>query len=154
MQSGNDTPPVAPPKESEDDDSNDYSIAIERILSMSEKRGESAPLTSSDLSTLSNLCAIQAAKMKEQGLRDDMGFTDVDTDWICQLVGYLEKHVVVASSIDVIQETYSAIQNFRSKETSFMINGVRHVTMRLFSYTTTLTRSSFLRSGSNRKAKT
>ena len=134
MQSGNNVPPVAPPKESKDDDSNDYSIAIERILSMAEKREESAPLTSSDLSTLSNLCAIQAAKMKEQGLRDDMGFTDVDTDWICQLVGYLEKHVVVASSIDVIQETYLAIQNFRTKEASFMINGVRHVTMRLFSY--------------------
>ena len=65
--------------------------------------------------------------MKQERLRDDddMGFADVDTDWICQLVGYLEKHVVAASNIDVIQETYSAIQKIRSKKASFTFDQVR-----------------------------
>ena len=105
----------------------DYSYAIEKILSMAEQREETAPLTQSDLSTLSNLCAVHSSKMKQERLRDDddMGFADVDTDWICQLVGYLEKHIVAASNIDVIQETYSAIQKIRSKKASFTFDQVR-----------------------------
>jgi hypothetical protein len=103
----------------------DFTGIVERILTMADQREtDGPPLTPSDISTLSMLCSAQSSNRLLQGMVDDLGFADVDPDETGQLVEYLEKHVALASNIDVIRESYSIIQKIKNKEVSFTIDGV------------------------------
>jgi hypothetical protein len=102
----------------------DFTGIVERILIRANQReSDGPPLTANDISALSRLCSAQSSN-RLQGMSDDLGFADVDPDETGQLVEYLEKHVAVASNIDVIRESYSIIQKIKNKEVSFTIDGV------------------------------
>lgn len=112
----------------------DFSDTVERILSTLEQRGDDhdpahGPLTRAELSKLSLLCAQQqqlfsgttskprttgSASKADSILDEDLGFADVDADMIGQLVEYLEKHVALASVVNIVQASYNAIQSLRS----------------------------------------
>jgi hypothetical protein len=86
-------------------DSSHYDT-VERILSQAEHRqdenqGGQGPLSPTEIDKLSMLCTIQPSA---SSLEDDLGFADVDPDMMAQLVDLLEKHVALASSVDVIKE--------------------------------------------------
>jgi hypothetical protein len=106
----------------------DFSKTVERILSTLEQRGEDhdpehGPLTRTELSKLSLLCTHQQqqrfgggneATRADSILNNDLGFADVDVEMIGQLVEYLEKHVALASVVNIVQACYQAIQSLRS----------------------------------------
>eukprot|EP00980_Cylindrotheca_fusiformis_P014093 scaffold3702_cov126-Cylindrotheca_fusiformis.AAC.5 len=128
MQTENNAPTSSAP-------SVDFSSVVERILSTVEQRRENPSssststsllfLTASELQALTGLCATQSSMLQQhqhqphqQSLLfnndDDLGFSDVDPEWIGQLVGILEKHVVAAGNINVIQQAYDvASKHFR-----------------------------------------
>ena len=56
---------------------------------------------------------------------EDLGFADVDPDVIGQLVMYLEKHVTLAASVDVIQESYGVAKQLQSQESPVSMEEVR-----------------------------
>ena len=106
-----------------------FSDTVERILSTLEQRGEDhdpahGPLTRAELSSLSVLCAQQQQMFSKKKsdtlggaaaiLDDDLGFADVDADMIGELVEYLEKHVALASAVNIVQSSYDAIRSLRS----------------------------------------
>jgi hypothetical protein len=93
----------------------DFSTVVERILSTAERR-ESSLLTSGELQALSELSAAQSSMQQGGKLADDLGFADVDTDLIGQLVGTLEKQVVAASAINIIQLSYNAAKAIQTKQ--------------------------------------
>jgi hypothetical protein len=93
----------------------DFSTVVERILSTAERR-ESSLLTSGELQALSELSAAQSSMQQGGKLADDLGFADVDPDLIGQLVGTLEKQVVAASSINIIQLSYDAAKSIQTKQ--------------------------------------
>jgi hypothetical protein len=79
---------------------------VERILSQAEHRqdenqGGQGPLSPTEIDKLSMLCTVQPSA---SGLEEDLGFADVDPDMMAQLVDLLEKHVTLASNVDVIKE--------------------------------------------------
>ncbi|KAG7341962.1 sister chromatid cohesion C-terminus-domain containing protein [Nitzschia inconspicua] len=122
----------------------DFSSTVERILSTLEQRGDDhpphhGPLLQSELSKLSMLCAQQQQQQQQLQLRSsstkkvassssssndgiimdhELGFADVDVEMILELVGYLEKHVALASGINIIQSTYKQIQKIRAENNS------------------------------------
>ncbi|KAL3921434.1 MAG: hypothetical protein SGILL_002747 [Bacillariaceae sp.] len=112
------------------DSEGEFSTTVERILSTLEQRGENhdpaqGPLTRLELSKLSELCAQQqqlfgssnnkgAAAASQAILDNDLGFADVDPDMIGELVEYLEKHVALASGVNIVQASYHAIRSVRS----------------------------------------
>lgn len=123
------------------------SLVVERILSAIELRGENGlnhhggPLTNVEIVKLSLLCTKQAEcisgnksrgnnnnKDESNNVNDgsifneeDLGFADVDADMMAQLVEHLEKHVALASQIDVVQSSYNTIQKLKKQD------GMRHV---------------------------
>ena len=44
---------------------------------------------------------------------EDIGYADVDADMMAQLVEYLERHVALASQIDLVQSSYDTIQKLK-----------------------------------------
>lgn len=120
------------------DGSLDFSSTVERILSTLEERGDDhdphhGPLSQTELSRLSMLCTMQqqrsplgrnkkevdeAASADEDGksnvLDENIGFADVDADMILELVEYLEKHVALASGINVVQSSFQEIQKIQA----------------------------------------
>lgn len=120
------------------DGSLDFSSTVERILCTLEERGDDhdphhGPLSQTELSRLSMLCTLQqqrhqlgcnkkkvdeAASAGEDGksnvLDEDLGFADVDADMILELVEYLEKHVALASGINIIQSAFQEIQRMQT----------------------------------------
>ena len=120
----NGAPPAPPAAE------NDFSFAVERVLSYAEQRQSSPPLSSQELSTLSTLCQVQASR--KGGIADDLGFADVDPDMTGQLVELLEKHVAMASSIELNKEAYTIFRKSKNKEIDLTVDQVR-----FFRYNTT-----------------
>ncbi|KAL3916072.1 MAG: hypothetical protein SGILL_005346, partial [Bacillariaceae sp.] len=47
-------------------------------------------------------------------LNDDLGFADVDAEIIGQLIEFLEKHVALASNVNLVQASYKALQELQS----------------------------------------
>jgi hypothetical protein len=92
-----------------------FSTVVERILSTAERR-ESSLLTPGELQALSELSAAQSSMQQGGKLADDLGFADVDPDLIGQLVGTLEKQVVAASAINIIQLSYNAAKAIQTKQ--------------------------------------
>jgi hypothetical protein len=101
-------------------------LTVERILSTAEQReapSHQGPFTANEVSNLSRLCSLQSSK--RQGISsDDLGFADVDPDMTGQLVEYLEKHVALASGLDLIRESFAHIQRIKNKETKFTMDVV------------------------------
>ncbi len=106
------------------------SSVVENILSAIEYRGENGlerhggPLTNSEIVKLSMLCTQQLEfnnrkrntsldDNNESILDDNIGFADVDADMMAQLVEHLEKHVALASQIDLVQSSYDTIQKLK-----------------------------------------
>lgn len=85
-------------------------------MSTVERRGEPVVMTAGELQALSELSATQSSMQQGGKLTDDLGFADVDAELVGQLVGMLEKHVVAASSIDIIQKSYNAAKKIREKQ--------------------------------------
>lgn len=109
----------------------DSSSVIENILSAIEHRGENGlqhhggPLTNTEVVKLSMLCTQQLElgnRRKNATINDgsilsqDLGFADVDADMMAQLVEHLEKHVALASQVDLIQSSYETIHKLRKGE--------------------------------------
>jgi hypothetical protein len=95
-------------------DSSHYDT-VERILSQAEHRqdenqGGQGPLSPTEIDKLSMLCTVQPLA---SSLEEDLGFADVDPDMMAQLVDLLEKHVTLASSVDVIKEGGKIIKKKR-----------------------------------------
>ncbi len=103
---------------------------VENILSAIEHRGENGlachggPLTNTEIVKLSMLCTQQSefnnrktktglSDSNESILSESIGFADVDADMMAQLVEHLEKHVALASQIDLVQSTYDTIQKLK-----------------------------------------
>lgn len=127
----------------------DFSSTIERIVSTLEQRGDNhnphhGPLNDSEISKLSMLCSQQTEhlrsinnhnKAKENYgsgtqshiLNDDLGFADVDADMMGELVEYLEKHVALASGIDLIQSSYRMIQTLKASSDGKQKKGQRDI---------------------------
>lgn len=104
----------------------DFSLTVERILSTAEQReapSHQGPFTANEVSNLSRLCALQSSK-RQGSSSDDLGFADVDPDMTGQLVEYLEKHVALASGLDLIRESFAQIQRIKNKETKFTMDRV------------------------------
>jgi hypothetical protein len=93
----------------------DFSTVVERILSTADRR-ESSLLTPGELQALSELSATQSSMQQGGKLADDLGFADVEPDLIGQLVGTLEKQVVAASGINIIQLSYNAAKAIQTKQ--------------------------------------
>lgn len=112
------------------------SVIIERILSAIEQRGENGlsrhggPLTNVEMVKLSMLCTQQTERINgskkksskpiennsnDSILDEDLGFADVDADMMAQLVEHLEKHVALASQVDLIQSSYNTIQKLKKE---------------------------------------
>ena len=97
------------------------SSIVENILSAIERRGENGlggsggPLANTEIVKLSMLCTRQTEfnNRKNNILSEDIGFADVDADMMVQLVEHLEKHVALASQIDLVQSSYDTIQNLK-----------------------------------------
>ena len=109
----------------------DSSSVIENILSAIEHRGENGlqhhggPLTNTEVVKLSMLCTqqLELSNRRNNGtindgsiLCQDLGFADVDADMMAQLVEHLEKHVALASQIDLIQSSYETIHKLKKGE--------------------------------------
>ncbi len=111
----------------------DSSSVIESILSAIEHRGENGlqhhggPLTNTEVAKLSMLCTqqLELSNRRKNGilndnsgsiLSQDLGFADVDADMMAQLVEHLEKHVALASQIDLIQSSYETIHRLKKGE--------------------------------------
>jgi hypothetical protein len=97
-------------------DSSHYDT-VERILSQAEHRqdenqGGQGPLSPTEIDKLSRLCTVQV-QPSATSLEEDLGFSDVDPDMMAQLVDLLEKHVTLASSVDVIKEGGKIIKEKR-----------------------------------------
>jgi hypothetical protein len=101
----------------------DYSGTVEKILSQVQHRGEGAhePLTSYEISALSNLCSVQTSPL------EDLGFADVDSDVTGQLVELLGKHVVAAASVNMVSETYAVTQKIKRREVEFSFDQVSYL---------------------------
>ena len=125
-------PAASSDKNTKNDDCN---ITIERILSAIEERGECrnprhGPLTNSEIGKLSMLCAQQTDRVNgnksnssnnrslsvDGNLNDDLGFADVDADIMVELVEYLEKHVALASGVDLVQSSYETIRQLKIED--------------------------------------
>jgi hypothetical protein len=107
------------------------SAIVEHILSAIERRGENGlnhyggPLTNTEIVKLSMLCTQQTEwnnrsinnnnnnSNSDSILSEDIGFADVDADMMAQLVEHLEKHVALASQIDLVQSSYDTIQKLK-----------------------------------------
>ena len=111
---------------------NDSCAIIEHVLSAIEQRGVNGinhfggPLTSTEIVKLSILCTKQTEwdnARKEPCLNNNsgpilnegIGFADVDADMMAQLVEYLEKHVALASQINLVQASYDEIKKVKQK---------------------------------------
>jgi hypothetical protein len=116
----------------------DFSSTVERILSNLEQRGDDhpahhGPLLQIELSKLSMLCTQQQQQQQQHSrssnkketaatssedngnvLDNDLGFADVDVDMTLEIVGYLEKHVALASGINIVQSTFQEIQRIQA----------------------------------------
>ena len=108
-------------------ESNHYEV-VERILANAEHRQEDnnsgqGPLSPSELSNLSVLCSMQTSR--KQGIADDLGFADVDPDMIGQLVELLEKHVTMASNLDVFRDAFHFLKSRKSTADGVSIDQVR-----------------------------
>jgi hypothetical protein len=108
----------------------DFSDTVEWILSAVEKRGENhdphnGPLNRTEMSKLSVLCSQQQNSIKVTGtvnqavLNEDLGFADVDVEQVGQLVEYLEKHVAMASNINLVQLSYEATKKMKGEEAGY-----------------------------------
>ena len=104
------------------------SAIVEHILSAIEQRGENGlnhhggPLTNTEIVKLSMLCTQQTEwnnrsisnnNNSDSILSEDIGFADVDADMMAQLVEHLEKHVALASQIDLVQSSFDTIQKLK-----------------------------------------
>ena len=107
------------------------SAIVEHILSAIERRGENGlnhhggPLTNTEIVKLSMLCTQQTEwnnrsissssrnNNSDSILSEDIGFADVDADMMAQLVEHLEKHVALASQIDLVQSSFDTIQKLK-----------------------------------------
>lgn len=116
---------------------------VENILSAIEYRGENGlahhggPLTNTEIVKLSMLCTQQSEfnnRKKNSSFNDnnelilsqDIGFADVDADMMAQLVEHLEKHVALASQVDLVQSSYDTIQKLK-KDGSERLIGCRNI---------------------------
>lgn len=114
------------------------SAVVESILSAIEHRGENGlahrggPLTNAEIVRLSMLCTQRlelSNKRKISNLSDenrsilsqDLGFADVDADMVAQLVEHLEKHVAIASQIDLVQSSYDTIQKLKKSDSAKLV---------------------------------
>jgi hypothetical protein len=132
---GSKEPPVRNSNVGNSSSNADFSSTVERILAALGQRGEDhdphhGPLHKMELSRLSMLCTKQQqlGTNSNQGtiasttddknvlLDDDLGFADVDADMMGELVEYLEKHVALASTINLIRSTHKAVQHLKSGE--------------------------------------
>jgi len=122
----------------------EISATVEYILSAIEQRGENGlshhggPLTNTEIVKLSMLCTQQTEwsnkgknrdMNKNNGssiLSEDIGFADVDADMMAQLVEHLEKHVALASQIDLVQSSYNTIQKLK-KDNGHMLVGCKNI---------------------------
>jgi hypothetical protein len=113
----------------------DFSDTVESILAALEKRGDNhdphhGPLNRTEMSKLSMLCSQQQQQqqtIKANGnndktriggqvvLNEDLGFADVDVELVGELVEFLEKHVALASNINIIQSSYDIVKKIKSK---------------------------------------
>ena len=115
----------------------DYSDTVESILAALEKRGDNhdphhGPLNRTEMSKLSVLCSQQQQQQQQQTIKangnndntrvggqavlnEDLGFADVDVELVGELVEFLEKHVALASNINLIQSSYDIIKKIKSK---------------------------------------
>ena len=93
---------------------------VERILSQAEHRQDEnnnqggghhqqGPLSPTEIDKLSMLCTVQPSASAGLG-EGDLGFAEVDQDMMAQLVDLLEKHVTLASSVDVMKEAGKIIK--------------------------------------------
>ena len=116
----------------------DSSSVVESILSAIEHRGENGlqhhggPLTNTEVVKLSMLCTQQlelSNRRKNSTLNDnngsilsqDLGFADVDADMMAQLVEHLEKHVALASQINLVQSSYDTIQKLKKGDNGELV---------------------------------
>jgi hypothetical protein len=113
---------VARPPPQAQDAAADFSATVERILASAEHRESSPPMLGTEMSQLSMLCSLQASR--NRGIVDDLGFADVDPDLTGQLVETLEKHVALASSVELNKQAYTIIQKIKNKEYKFTIDQV------------------------------
>lgn len=109
---------------------------VERILSNVDQRGDDhppqhGPLLQSELSKLSMLCTQHQQSLSRSNYKKaasssspsndtsdiathtGLGFADVDVEMALELVGYLEKHVALASGVNVVVSTYMEIQRIQ-----------------------------------------
>jgi hypothetical protein len=107
------------------DASADFSGTVERILAVAEQRESSPPFLGTEMSQLSMLCSLQSSRQSGRGIADDLGFADVDPDMSGQLVETLEKHVAMASSVELNKQAYAIVQKIKNKEYKFTIDQVR-----------------------------
>jgi hypothetical protein len=120
-------PPPQQQQQKRNADSSHYDT-VERILTQAEHRqdenqGGQGPLSPTEIDKLSMLCTVQPSACS---LEEDLGFADVDPDMMAQLVDLLEKHVTLASSVDVIKEGGKIIKEKRRSidqvRTIFLLN--------------------------------
>jgi hypothetical protein len=115
----------------------DFSDTVESILATLEKRGDNhdphhGPLNRTEMSKLSMLCSQQQQQQQQQTIKangnndktrtggqvvlnEDLGFADVDVELVGELVEFLEKHVALASNINIIQSSNDIAKKIKAK---------------------------------------